>query len=80
MDVLGCISSLTYWHNETVNILTHFLPVVFISSIIPWMLPWSQLTVAWLPWTHVAACLAPWIGSTLYHLFMCHKETVNKII
>ena len=27
-----------------------------------------------LPWTHVAACLAPWIGSTLYHLFMCHQS------
>jgi len=74
MDILGCIFSLTYWHNETVNILTHFFPVIFITSIIPWMLPWSQIQVPWLPWTHVAACLAPWIGSTLYHLFMCHQS------
>ena len=74
LDIMGCIASLTYWHNETINILTHALPAIFILTAIPWMLPWRSLTVPWLPWTHVAACLAPWIGSTLYHLFMCHRS------
>ena len=74
LDVLGCINSLTYWHNETINIITHALPAIFILTAIPWMLPWTTLTVPWLPWTHVTACLAPWIGSTLYHLFMCHRS------
>ena len=74
LDIMGCIASLTYWHNETINILTHALPVIFISLWSPWMLPWTTLTVPWLPWTHVTACLAPWIGSTLYHLFMCHRS------
>ena len=74
LDTLGCITSLTYWHNETINILTHALPAIFIWSMIPWMLPWSSITIPWLPWTHVTACLAPWVGSTLYHLFMCHRS------
>lgn len=74
LDTLGCITSLTYWHNETINILTHALPAIFICGMIPWMLPWSSITIPWLPWTHVTACLAPWVGSTLYHLFMCHRN------
>ncbi len=74
LSVAGCVASLTYWHNESLNILTHALPVLFIASWIPWLLPWSSITVPLLPWTHVAACLAPWIGSTLYHLFMCHRS------
>ena len=74
LDTLGCITSLTYWHNETINILTHALPAIFIWSMIPWMLPWNSITIPWLPWTHVTACLAPWVGSTLYHLFMCHRN------
>ena len=74
LDVAGCVASLTYWHNESLNILTHALPVLFIASAIPWLLPWSSIRVPVLPWTHVAACLAPWVGSTLYHLFMCHRS------
>ena len=74
LDMRGCIASLTYWHNETINILTHAVPVLVISSLIPWMLPWHLLAVPWLPAIHVAACLAPWVGSTIYHLFMCHHS------
>jgi len=73
LDIRGCIASLTYWHNETINILTHAVPVVFILVLIPWMLPWDKITTPVLPMIHVAACLAPWIGSTFYHLFMCHQ-------
>lgn len=73
LDIRGCIASLTYWHNETINILTHAVPVLFIASLIPWMLPWDKINTPWLPVIHVAACLAPWVGSTFYHLFMCHQ-------
>jgi len=73
LDIRGCIASLTYWHNETINILTHAVPVVFITSLIPWMLPWDRINIPWLPAIHVTACVAPWVGSTFYHLFMCHK-------
>jgi len=73
MDVHGCLASLTYFHNETINILTHAVPVLLIAAAVPWMLPWDQISVPWLPSIHVVACLAPWVGSTFYHLFMCHS-------
>jgi len=73
MDVHGCLASLTYFHNETINILTHAVPVLLIAAAVPWMLPWDQISVPWLPSIHVVACMAPWVGSTFYHLFMCHS-------
>jgi len=74
MDVTGCIASLTYFHNETINIIKHAVPVILVAAAVPWMLPWEEISVPWLPCIHVFACVAPWIGSTLYHLFMCHKS------
>jgi len=68
----GCLKSLTYFHNETINILTHGLPLLGVLAWIPWMLPWNQIKTPWLPSIHILACLSPWVGSTLYHLFMCH--------
>jgi len=73
LDFRGCVFSLTYWHNETINILTHAIPVIFILLVIPQMLPWEAVTIPILPTIHVLACLAPWICSTCYHLFMCHR-------
>merc|ERR1719278_524355 len=73
MDVHGCLASLTYFHNETINILTHAVPVFLIAAAVPWMLPWDEISVPWLPSIHVVACMAPWVGSTFYHLFMCHS-------
>jgi len=73
MDVHGCLASLTYFHNETINILTHAVPVLLIAAAVPWMLPWDEISVPWLPSIHVVACMAPWVGSTFYHLFMCHS-------
>jgi len=73
MGIAGCLNSLTYFHNETINILTHAVPVLLILAAAPWMLPWDQIAVPWLPGIHLFACVAPWIGSTIYHLFMCHK-------
>jgi len=72
-DLIGCLKSLFYLHNETVNILTHAIPVVVILACIPWLLPWDEIKVPYLPTFHVVASVAPWIGSTLYHLFMNHN-------
>lgn len=72
-DSIGCLKSLFYLHNETVNILTHGIPVVVILASIPWLLPWDELKVPYLPSFHVVASIAPWIGSTIYHLFMNHN-------
>jgi len=69
----GCLKSLFYLHNETVNILTHAIPVVTILAAIPWLLPWREINVPYLPTFHVIASISPWIGSTLYHLFMNHN-------
>jgi len=49
------------------------VPVLLIAAAVPWMLPWDEISVPWLPSIHVVACMAPWVGSTFYHLFMCHS-------
>ncbi len=73
-DWKGCLSSLFYVHNETVNILTHGVPILIILASLRTMLPWGDIDVDYLPVVHVVACLAPWVGSTLYHLFMNHRS------
>jgi len=70
---IGCVKSLFYLHNETVNILTHGIPVLAILAAIPWILPWDEITVPYLPIFHVVSSITPWVGSTLYHLFMNHN-------
>ena len=79
-DWRGCLHSLFYLHNETVNIVTHGLPVIAILVSLPTVLPWREIDVPYLPYIHVVACISPWIGSTLYHLFMnlAHGERVYK--
>lgn len=73
-DCRGCINSLGYMHNETINILTHAIPLVCIMASIPWFLPYESITIPYLPTFHVVASLAPWVGSILYHLFMNHEK------
>lgn len=75
-NFIGCLKSLFYLHNETVNILTHAIPVLGILSAIPWILPWSEINVPYLPTFHVVASVSPWIGSTMYHLFMNHNTGI----
>ncbi|XP_063244128.1 progestin and adipoQ receptor family member 4 [Bacillus rossius redtenbacheri] len=66
----GSINSLFYLHNETINIVTHGVPIVYILVTVPALLPWEQVDSTFLPWCHIAGSVAPWIGSFLYHLFM----------
>ncbi len=73
-DWKGCLSSLFYLHNETVNIVTHGLPALAILFSISQILPWDEIDVAYLPLIHVVSLTAPWVGSTLYHLFMNHRH------
>jgi len=70
---MGCIKSLFYLHNETVNILTHAIPLIFILANIPTLLAWKEISVPYLPYLHLVATMAPWVGSVLYHLFMNHQ-------
>ncbi|XP_058443515.1 progestin and adipoQ receptor family member 4 [Malaya genurostris] len=67
--VKGCLSSLFYVHNETINILTHGIPIVYILATVPAMMPWEK-EYRFLSWCHLVGSVAPWCGSFLYHLFM----------
>uniref|UniRef100_A0A182PW43 Progestin and adipoQ receptor family member 4 n=1 Tax=Anopheles epiroticus TaxID=199890 RepID=A0A182PW43_9DIPT len=67
--VKGCLSSLFYVHNETINILTHGIPIVYILATVPAMMPWEK-DYRFLSWCHLVGSVAPWCGSFVYHLFM----------
>ncbi|XP_035440584.1 progestin and adipoQ receptor family member 4 [Spodoptera frugiperda] len=71
----GCVGSLFYFHNETINILTHGVSLVYILAVLPGLLPWRSGPGAWfLSMCHLLGALAPWCGSFLYHLFMNHTR------
>ncbi|XP_042863370.1 uncharacterized protein LOC122247817 isoform X2 [Penaeus japonicus] len=80
LSAWGCIMSLFYFHNETINIITHGVPMLYILLRWRTLLPWSEITVPLLPWTHLVSTVSPWVGSTIYHLFMNHRagETCYK--
>lgn len=65
----GCLLSLFYWHNETINILTHAIPIFYILAVVPGLMPWEN-GYRFLSFCHVFGSLAPWCGSFVYHLFM----------
>ncbi|XP_044262112.1 progestin and adipoQ receptor family member 4 [Tribolium madens] len=65
-----CVNSLFYLHNETVNIVTHAIPILYILFTVPALLPWSQVELRFLSWCHFLGILCPWVGSFVYHLFM----------
>ncbi|GLG96864.1 Adiponectin receptor protein [Gryllus bimaculatus] len=66
----GCINSLFYLHNETINILTHGIPIVYMVVNFPSAIPWKELDSWFLPWCHIVGAICPWVGSFVYHLFM----------
>ncbi|XP_022247582.1 progestin and adipoQ receptor family member 4-like isoform X2 [Limulus polyphemus] len=79
----GCIRSLFYLHNETVNIVTHALALMYALICLPTLLPWHQIQIPVLPYCHVVATFAPWLGSFIYHLFMNHEggcKTYMKLL
>ncbi|XP_037952241.1 flocculation protein FLO11 isoform X2 [Teleopsis dalmanni] len=72
----GCLFSLFYWHNETINILTHAIPIVYILAIVPGLMPWEK-GYRFLSFCHVFGSVAPWCGSFVYHLFMNIEKGEN---
>ncbi|XP_032515805.2 progestin and adipoQ receptor family member 4 [Danaus plexippus] len=71
----GCVRSLFYFHNETINILTHGVSLLYMMAVLPGLLPWGGGGGAWfLSLCHLMGALAPWCGSFLYHLFMNHTQ------
>ncbi|XP_057332136.1 progestin and adipoQ receptor family member 4 [Microplitis mediator] len=71
-NLKGCLRSLFYIHNETVNTFTHGLAVLHILLTIPDLLPWWEKGVffGFISWCHLIGAVSPWIGSFIYHLFM----------
>ncbi|XP_066248727.1 progestin and adipoQ receptor family member 4 isoform X1 [Euwallacea similis] len=67
---LGCVRSLFQLHNETVNIITHAIPIFYIILTVPDVLPWHSKELTFLAWCHIAGILCPWLGSFVYHVFM----------
>ncbi|XP_046397852.1 progestin and adipoQ receptor family member 4 [Ischnura elegans] len=79
----GSVASLFYFHNETINILTHGIPILYILVTVPRLLPWERLDSWFLPWCHVVGAISPWIGSFLYHLFMntrCGEPVYRRLL
>ncbi|XP_069950845.1 progestin and adipoQ receptor family member 4 isoform X3 [Cherax quadricarinatus] len=74
LSAWGCLMSLFYFHNETINIITHGVPMLYILVWWRTLLPWGDITVPLLPWTHLVSTVSPWVGSTIYHLFMNHRS------
>ncbi|KAK4883698.1 hypothetical protein RN001_007017 [Aquatica leii] len=70
LSIWGCLNSLFYIHNETINIITHGIPIVYILLSIPNMKQWTQYDLRFLTWCHILGSISPWIGSFVYHLFM----------
>ncbi|KAF2274588.1 HlyIII-domain-containing protein [Westerdykella ornata] len=80
----ACIHSLTYMHNETVNIYTHLGPTVGLALTLPYLqLNISRLEIT-APWTdRIMLGLTPMVAlitlglSTTYHTLMNHSPLVS---
>jgi len=73
-DFWTCMKSIGSFHNETLNIVTHLIPIVYVVLWWRSMFPWSEIEgnvlLNSLGVAHIAASVAPWVGSVIYHLFM----------
>lgn len=72
-STLQCIKSICALHNETINIFTHGLPILYVVLNGGQLLSPAQSLPSYLTYSHVISCLSPWLGSFLYHVFMNHK-------
>ncbi|KAJ1911096.1 hypothetical protein H4219_006043 [Mycoemilia scoparia] len=80
----GCFRSLTYIHNETGNVWSHFLGglsfIIMIFSTYYYVFPkfseihWTDITVTYTFMLGAVVCL---FLSASFHLFSCHSEHVQ---
>lgn len=73
LSLWGCLHSLLYVHNETGNILTHALPLLFIVACGPSWGSLQGLDAPLVAWLMLIVLALPWAASTLYHTFMAHR-------
>lgn len=75
-STLQCIKSICALHNETINIFSHGLPILYVLLNGGQLLSPAQSLPSYLTYyhaCHLISCLSPWLGSFLYHVFMNHK-------
>lgn len=74
LSTIECLQSIATVHNETINIATHGLAMLYV------MLNYGDLfrdvmkLPTYLSYCHMISCLSPWIGSFIYHVFMNHRS------
>lgn len=73
LGLRGCLHSLLYVHNETGNILTHGLPLLFILTRGSSSESLQGLKAPLVAWLVLLVLALPWAASTLYHTFMAHR-------
>ncbi|CAL8111457.1 unnamed protein product [Orchesella dallaii] len=77
-DVWGCVLSILYLHNETLNIVTHLAPIIYVLLYWRTMFPWDEIQgnifLNILGVSHIVASIAPWVGSVIYHTMMSHDS------
>ncbi|KAF2731050.1 Hly-III related protein [Polyplosphaeria fusca] len=80
----ACIHSLTYLHNETLNIYTHLLPALVLALLLPTLQLHISRTSPSAPWTDriiltltPLAALATFSLSTTYHVLMNHSPFIS---
>ncbi|KAH9521169.1 progestin and adipoQ receptor family member 4 [Dermatophagoides farinae] len=71
LSTIECVQSVCLIHNETVNIMTHVIPIVYIVFNYHTMFG-PHLFRSYLTYFHLISCLSSWIGSLCYHIFMNH--------
>lgn len=79
LSTKGSVKSLFYFHNETINILTHGIPIIYILWTVPPLIPWERINTRFLPFCHIVGSVCPWVGSFLYHLFMNHAQGGERL-
>ncbi|KAK3696529.1 hypothetical protein QZH41_004879, partial [Actinostola sp. cb2023] len=71
-----CLMSLTYLHNESINIYSHGIPFLVFVLFIPLTASEACLRAPFWFSFHYIACFVPMFASLIYHLFMCHHNVV----
>jgi adiponectin receptor len=81
----ACIHSLTYLHNETINIYTHLLPALILAFALPTLQIHISSIFTDAPWTDrfmltltPMACLFTLSLSATYHTLMNHSHPVSS--
>ena len=74
LSTIECLLSLLYLHNETINILSHTIPLLYCMAFLSSMIWRQTLITIILSYCHCLGLMSWAFGSSTYHLFMNHKS------